>query len=335
MIEVVYFMRGGSTLKWLRFGVVVLLSVMVLGIYQTLTYADEVNTVSTYKTWTVTFNTPISPEYVNSESIYVMNESTGERVSSVQLQLSEDQKVVTIQPTVPYNPETDYTLYIKKPIISTKGLAMKEPAEKTFQTKQRPKYSEQAIEYFQEIAFGSEWGDTDYPVRKWNSNPRIQVYGNPSEEDLNALNQTISDINSLQDRIELKRVDSDPNIKIYFVPLEDFSQYHNNPKPGNWGLFYYWWKPEKFVIDEAKILISTDKPTQQARAHLVREEITQSLGLPRDSYSYPKSIFYQEYTSVPNYTELDKKLIQMLYEDEIKAGMSQTEAIEVFHNLLP
>ncbi len=306
-----------------------------LVVYQSLAYADEVETVSTYKTWTVTFNTPISPDYINSDSIYVINQETGERVSSVQLQLSEDQKVVSIQPAMPYDAENTFTLHIENPIISTQGIAMKDPSEKTFKTKTKPKYNEQAMEYFQEIAFGSEWGESDYPIRKWNIDPRIKVYGNPSEADMTAVKNTISDVNQLQDHIELKLVDTEPNIKIYFVPLEDFSEYQEDPKEGNWGLFYYWWEPGNYVIDEAKILISTDKPTQSARSHLVREELTQSLGLPRDSYSYPESMFFQEYTTVTEYTDLDEKLIQMLYEDEIKAGMTVEEAIEVFHNLMP
>ncbi|KGX90267.1 DUF2927 domain-containing protein [Pontibacillus marinus] len=322
-------------MKWIRSLIVILLSMTVIVIYQSLTYADELETVSTYKSWKITFNTPISPDYINSDSIYVMNEETGKRVSSVQLNLSQDQKVVTIQPTVPYNPTTTFTLHIKQPIISTKGMPMMEGEQKQFKTKGKPKYSEQAMEYFQEIAFGSEWGDADYPVRKWNNNPRIKVFGNPSDKDMNALQNTISEVNGLQDHIELKLVDSDPNIKIYFVPLEDFGEYVDNPKAGNWGLFYYWWEPGEFVIDEAEILISTDKPTPKGRSHLIREELTQSLGLPRDSYSYPKSMFFQDYTTVTAYTELDKTLIQMLYEDEIKAGMTQVEAIEVFHNLLP
>lgn len=306
-----------------------------LVIYQSFTYADEVESVSTYKSWTITFNTPISPDYVNSDSIYIVNESTGKRVTSVKLRLSEDQKVVNIQPTVPYDPQTTFTVHIEKPIVSTKGMPMMNTDQKEFKTKAKPKYSEQAMEYFQEIAFGSEWGQSDFPIRKWNTDPRIKVFGNPSEKDMGALKDTINDINTLQDHIELRLVDKNPNIKIYFVPLEDFDQYVDNPKEGNWGLFYYWWESGSYVVDEAEILISTDKPSQKARQHLVREELTQTLGLPRDSYSYPKSMFFQDYTTVTEFTALDKQLIQMLYEDQIQAGMTPKEAIEVFHNLIP
>ena len=322
-------------MKWIRLIIVTLVFMVGLVIYQSFTYADEVESVSTYKSWTITFNTPISPDYVNSDSIYVVNESTGKRVSSVKLRLSEDQKVVNIQPTVPYDPQTTFTVHIEKPIVSTKGMPMMNTDQKEFKTKAKPKYSEQAMEYFQEIAFGSEWGKSDFPIRKWNTDPRVKVFGNPSEKDMGALKDTINDINTLQDHIELRLVDKNPNIKIYFVPLEDFDQYVDNPKEGNWGLFYYWWESGSYVVDEAEILISTDKPTQQARQHLVREELTQTLGLPRDSYSYPKSMFFQDYTTVTEYTTLDKMLIQMLYEDQIKAGMTPKEAIEVFHNLIP
>ena len=47
--------------------------------------------------------------------------------------------------------------------------------------------------------------------------------------------------------------------------------------------------------------------------HILREELTQSLGLCNDSWKYEESIFYQGYSTVTEYSELDKKVIQMLY----------------------
>ena len=51
----------------------------------------------------------------------------------------------------------------------------------------------------------------------------------------------------------------------------------------------------------------------QSQKHLLREELTQSLGLRNDSYTYPESIFYSNWTNTTEYTELDKSLIDMLY----------------------
>ena len=53
--------------------------------------------------------------------------------------------------------------------------------------------------------------------------------------------------------------------------------------------------------------------TNDGQKHLLREELTQSLGLCNDSYDYPESIFYQGWTETTEYAEIDKELIQMLY----------------------
>jgi hypothetical protein len=52
---------------------------------------------------------------------------------------------------------------------------------------------------------------------------------------------------------------------------------------------------------------------EEAQKHLLREELTQSLGLTNDSWKYPESIFYQGWTTTTTYTEMDKRLIDLLY----------------------
>jgi hypothetical protein len=47
--------------------------------------------------------------------------------------------------------------------------------------------------------------------------------------------------------------------------------------------------------------------------HFIREEITQGLGLINDSWKYPESIFYQDYSKTISFSELDKEIIKKLY----------------------
>ena len=51
----------------------------------------------------------------------------------------------------------------------------------------------------------------------------------------------------------------------------------------------------------------------QGQKHLLREELTQSLGLKNDSYKYENSIFQQKWTEVTEYAPIDIKVIEMLY----------------------
>lgn len=316
-------------MKWNRSIILLLLFFFVQGIH---VQAEEAEIVSTNKSWTITFNTPLSPDSIHSEAIYVTNNETEKKVPNIHVSLSKNRRVVTLEPTLPLQPKTAFTIHITTSVRSAAGQPLRSRVTYPFRTNKASKYNEQAMDYFHEIAFGSEWEETDYPIRKWETNPRIKVFGSPSKSDMDALNATIADINSIQSSIDLKLVEENPTIEVYFVPLEDFDQYVKNPKKGNWGLFYYWWKAG-YTINRAKILIATDKPGEQGRAHLIREELTQSLGLTRDSFSYPKSIFFETYTTHTEYTPLDKKLIQMLYEEEIRPGMSREEALYILQNI--
>ena len=57
--------------------------------------------------------------------------------------------------------------------------------------------------------------------------------------------------------------------------------------------------------------IDTRNKVQQK--HLLREELTQALGFPNDSYKYEDSIFQQRWTEVTEYSILDKEIIRLHY----------------------
>ena len=48
---------------------------------------------------------------------------------------------------------------------------------------------------------------------------------------------------------------------------------------------------------------------------IIREEITQGLGLINDTYDYPESVFYHGRNFALKYTELDKEIIKKLYKN--------------------
>ena len=114
---------------------------------------------------------------------------------------------------------------------------------------------------------------------------------------------------------------------MYFVPHGEFSRYEPNYRAGNLGFAYVNWRQDK--IYKARILVtSTNDVSQTERSHLIREELTQAMGLLKDSLRYADSIFYQGWTSTTDYSPLDQAVIQMLYSPEIRPGMDgrQVEA---------
>lgn len=147
------------------------------------------------------------------------------------------------------------------------------------------------------------------------------------------LNHVIEEINAIIGRPKLKIDDQNPNIEIYFVPESDFSKYEPNYAPGNLGFFWVWWN-DSFEITRARIMISTD-PNLKERPHLIREELTQILGLMNDSWTYEESIFYQGWSGTTEYAEIDKVIVDMLYRPEISPGMTGRQVEEILSSLKP
>ena len=187
-------------------------------------------------------------------------------------------------------------------------------------------YSEEELEYFLEIALGCEYGASQPIIHKWTNNIKIKINGTPTSEDLNSLNQVITELNSLISGISLDIVTNDQNIDIYFTIVDQFASILSSYVPGNMGFFMAWWDSNE-AIYRAKILIAVDGVNQQERSHLIREELTQSLGIMKDSYRYKDSIFYQGWTDTINYSPIDCKIISLLYDSRLRPGMTQEQVM--------
>ncbi len=205
-------------------------------------------------------------------------------------------------------------------------------AQQTDSITPQENYTPDQINYFLEIALGSEYGNASPVVRKWVSDIRIKVIGSPTNEDRMTLNRVIEEINAIISRTKLKIDEQNPNVKIYFVPESDFSIYEPNYVPTNLGFFWVRWNASSEII-RSRIMISTDRITPKERSHLIREELTQSLGLMKDSWTYQDSMFYQGWTDTTTYAEIDKVIIEMLYRSEISPGMTGRQAKEILLSL--
>ena len=117
-----------------------------------------------------------------------------------------------------------------------------------------------------------------------------------------------------------------------FAPESEFRSIDPNYQPTNYGFFWVWWGSDNRLV-RSRILISSTDISQDARSHLIREELTQSLGMMNDSWRYPESIYYQGWTRTREYAPIDRAVIEMLYRDEIEPGMSEDEALTVLREL--
>jgi len=193
-------------------------------------------------------------------------------------------------------------------------------------------YDQAALDYFREIAGAAEFGEDGGVLHRWGEDLRIAVYGSPTPEDRAALNAVIEDLNELLSAVEVVVVEAEPNVEMHFVPVDEFDELEPNYVPGNFGYVYVWWDGSGSIYS-ARILISTIGVTQEERAHLIREELTQGLGLLNDSWLYPDSIFHQGWTDTREYSAIDQQVIEMLYRPELAAGMGIDEALEILAGL--
>jgi hypothetical protein len=132
-------------------------------------------------------------------------------------------------------------------------------------------------------------------LHRWEDDVRIKVYGAPTSADINALNQVVNELNQLVSGLTLSLTEGEAEIEIYFVPESHFAAIEPQYIPVNLGFFRVWWNSQG-SIHRARILITSEGVTQQERSHLIREEVTQSLGLFKDSWKYRESIFYRGWT---------------------------------------
>ncbi|MGD1851346.1 MAG: DUF2927 domain-containing protein, partial [Cyanophyceae cyanobacterium] len=201
-------------------------------------------------------------------------------------------------------------------------------------------YSQRALDYFETIAFGSEFSQNSpvRRIRKWTRNLSISVQGQWTEQDRQTLNRIVRELNALVDsdgiRLDITNAGSNtssntnssitPNVEIRFAPHGQFANYEPSYVPGNLGFFYSWWNGDMELV-RSRILISSDRISQEERNHLIREELTQSLGLMNDAWTYQDSTFYQGWTRTQNYSDIDRDLVRILYDPRVKPGQTPAQ----------
>lgn len=172
-------------------------------------------------------------------------------------------------------------------------------------------------------------------VVKWVEPLRIQINGTPTARDWDVLRDIANELKELTglDILFVTEADGTHNIDMYFVTVSQFGNYERHYVPGNNGFFWLYWD-YAYRLKYATILIDTGINDYE-RPRFIREELTQAMGLARDSYAYQDSIFYQDKFKLKDqsvftqYSPLDRDIIRLLYSSDIKPGMSSGEILRL------
>jgi hypothetical protein len=182
------------------------------------------------------------------------------------------------------------------------------------ETKNLPPHSSEAWNYYKEICLHDEYGGTNKKF-KWKRDVKIYVHGSCRDYMMDELDRIVKDLNRIINTIEIKVVKnrSEANTFIFLGSAKGFElsypKIQESYLKGNWGYFEVY--PSSGAVMYVEMLKTGDNTT--AQKSILREELTQSLGLFNDSKKYPESIFYQYSNTNTEYAPIDEEIIDILY----------------------
>lgn len=200
-------------------------------------------------------------------------------------------------------------------------------------------YEIEVIDYFKDIALGFEFGNASHITRKWDSDLKVFIGGEPSTELINEFEKIRTEINELVTdgfKVTIVNDSLQSNYYIFLGSGTEYAEMYPNLSTlinSNWGLFHLRWNGQnKFISGHMYVDIMLTTLIEQK--HLLREEFTQSLGLARDSPLYMESIFQSTWTRTVEYAPIDKDLIRLLYHPEMSIGLNEMQVDNVLKDIL-
>ncbi|MCU0419760.1 MAG: DUF2927 domain-containing protein [Cyclobacteriaceae bacterium] len=201
-------------------------------------------------------------------------------------------------------------------------------------------YNEQVVAYFKDVALGFEFGSASQITRRWESNMRIFVGGQKDPVLLAELDDVIQELNELATTsFAIERV-ADTTQSNFYVYLGSGTSYARlfptvaNLVPSNFGLFSVFWDGSNRIF-RGHMFVDVVRANATEQKHLLREELTQALGLARDSNRYPDSIFQQAFsTKTTEYAPIDRDLIRLLYHPQMRIGLDRNSVDPVLRTIL-
>jgi hypothetical protein len=199
-------------------------------------------------------------------------------------------------------------------------------------------YQKSVIGYFQEIALGFEYGTATPVTRKWRHDIKIFATGAPDEVHRREIDRVAAELNALiaaDVRVLVVDSISDANLIVFFGDAQGFvAQFPCEARlvKGNSGLYHIFWNRKNEIV-RGHIFIKTTTSEEEQR-HTIREEITQAMGLGRDSDRFGDSIFRSSYTTVTEYSSIDRDIIRLLYHPSLPVGLTAGEAEAILTDIL-
>jgi len=193
------------------------------------------------------------------------------------------------------------------------------------------RFSDDAVDYYRQVALGAEYGDLSPVVHKWTEELSVFVSGEPVPADREELDHVIGELNRLVAVPAIERVSRRElaNVEVHFAPESTFADVLPQYVSGNRGFFWFWTGDSNEIVQAMILIDNTDATSQLERDHLIREELTQALGLPNDPPAYSESIFGPGGPTPTEYATIDRTVLEIHGLPDIQPGMTGEEVRDV------
>ena len=190
------------------------------------------------------------------------------------------------------------------------------------------------LDYFSEVAIGSEYGESVDVVCKWTKPIKYYVKGDATESDLALLGRLCDRLNGIEGfpGISETSFESTANMTVSFISQDELIASFDSADETCGGMASYEWDSATGKIISARCAI--DRELNADRDCTICEEFLQSLGPAMDSYMFPNSVFYQGYTLTPFPIDLDFAVMEILYSPSLPAGTPKLEAMSIAATLV-
>lgn len=190
------------------------------------------------------------------------------------------------------------------------------------------------LDYFAEIAFGSEFGTSAEKLCRWKTKIFYTVTGTPTDSDKALIDELAEKLRGIENFPGIEKADSaeDANFEIMFIPRSEIVEKFGNATQSCVGMSEYNWNTDSCEIISARAAIDVDATSE--RESTICEEFLQAMGLAKDSYAHMDSVFYQGKCVYKRPSELDWTMVRLLYHPELHPGMSKYEAVKAASVLL-
>ena len=194
------------------------------------------------------------------------------------------------------------------------------------------------MEYWDEVVHQMEYSDgtgDSSVVQKWLSPILCRIYGEPTLEDVEILEDFFAQLNSLEffPGIRWAEEDEIENLSLNFLSKEDFDIVFFDVVHGEdaWGAAQFWYWTDSNELYDGRIGYCTGIPDEDRRSILL-EEIYNILGVS-DTVLREDSIVYQYSNWNMELTDVDLLILELLYHPDIRPGMTMEECHEILTEL--